>query len=151
MKASPFQPYRYGYPIEVSVKKNGSATPGKHFSMGRVAIELAYVIPDNKTTYISDDGTNVGFFMYSLPEKPKISLQETSIPQNGTKSTTVPGLQEIALRRTGKRRHGEEKNAGVIQANSRGNCATSAAKWISLTAVHLILAANLSDPPGPLL
>ncbi|WP_319550120.1 alkaline phosphatase PhoX [Desulfogranum marinum] len=61
---SVFQPYRYGYPVEVSVKENGSATPVKHFSMGRVAVELAYVMPDNKTTYISDDGTNVGFFMF---------------------------------------------------------------------------------------
>ena len=32
--------------------------------MGRVAVELASVMPDQKTVYISDDGTNVGLFMY---------------------------------------------------------------------------------------
>ena len=32
--------------------------------MGRVAIELAYVMPDNKTVYISDDGSRVGLFRF---------------------------------------------------------------------------------------
>lgn len=59
-----FKPYRYGYPVEVTVNNTGDATPVKHFSMGRVAVELAYVMPDMRTTYISDDGTNVGFFMF---------------------------------------------------------------------------------------
>ena len=59
-----FKPYRYGYPVEVTVNDAGDASPKKHFSMGRVAVELAYVMPDMKTTYISDDGTNVGFFMF---------------------------------------------------------------------------------------
>lgn len=59
-----FKPYRYGYPVEVTVTEDGTANPVKHFSMGRVAVELAYVMPDMRTTYISDDGTNVGFFMF---------------------------------------------------------------------------------------
>lgn len=67
---SVFKPYRYGYPTEVTVTADGSATPVKHFSMGRVAVELAYVMPDNRTTYISDDGTNVGFFMF-VTDKPQ--------------------------------------------------------------------------------
>ncbi len=59
-----FKPYRYGYPVEVSVSRDGNASVQKHFAMGRVAVELAYVMPDNRTAYISDDGTNVGFFMF---------------------------------------------------------------------------------------
>lgn len=59
-----FKPYRYGYPTEIAVTKNGKASVAKHYSMGRVAVELAYVMPDSRTTYISDDGTNVGFFMF---------------------------------------------------------------------------------------
>lgn len=59
-----YKPYRYGYPTEVTVTAEGNATPAKHFAMGRVAVELAYVMPDEKTVYISDDGTNVGFFMF---------------------------------------------------------------------------------------
>ncbi|NVJ91517.1 MAG: DUF839 domain-containing protein [Methylocystaceae bacterium] len=59
-----YMPYRYGYPTEVTVSIDGDATPAKHFSMGREAVELAKVMPDHKTVYISDDGTNVGLFMY---------------------------------------------------------------------------------------
>ncbi len=59
-----FNPYRYGFPVEVNVDDAGNATPAKHYSMGRVAVELANVMPDKKTAYISDDGTNVGLFMY---------------------------------------------------------------------------------------
>ncbi len=54
-----FNPYRYGYPTEVAVSEDGETTVTKHYSMGRVAVELAYVLPDRKTAYISDDGTNV--------------------------------------------------------------------------------------------
>lgn len=59
-----YKPYRYGYVTEVTVKEDGSATPEKHFAMGRVAVELSYVMPDQKTAYISDDGTNVGLYMF---------------------------------------------------------------------------------------
>ncbi len=59
-----FKPYRYGYPVEVTVAENGDTKAAKHFAMGRVAVELAKVMPDMRTAYISDDGTNVGFFMF---------------------------------------------------------------------------------------
>ncbi len=32
----------------------------KHYLLGRIAIELAYVMPDRRTVYTTDDGTNVG-------------------------------------------------------------------------------------------
>lgn len=59
-----FRPYSYGYPTEVTVAEDGSAKAKKHYAMGRVAVELAYVMPDRKTAYISDDGTNVGLFRF---------------------------------------------------------------------------------------
>jgi len=59
-----FNPFAYGYPTEITVKEDGSYTVDKHYAMGRVAVELAKVMPDEKTVYISDDGTNVGFFMF---------------------------------------------------------------------------------------
>jgi uncharacterized protein len=59
-----YNPYRYGYPTEVTVSAAGDGTAAKHFAMGRVAVELANVMPDRKTAYISDDGTNVGLFMF---------------------------------------------------------------------------------------
>jgi secreted PhoX family phosphatase len=59
-----FQPYKYGFPVEVSVSEAGETTVAKHYAMGRVAVELAWVMPDSKTAYITDDGTNVGLFRF---------------------------------------------------------------------------------------
>jgi secreted PhoX family phosphatase len=57
-------PYDYGYVVETTVTDYDTASVEKHYAMGRVAIELAYVMPDEQTVYISDDGTNVGLFRY---------------------------------------------------------------------------------------
>jgi secreted PhoX family phosphatase len=57
-------PYYYGWTPEVQVNTDGTPAYTKHYSMGRFAHELAYVMPDHKTVYLSDDGTNVGLFMF---------------------------------------------------------------------------------------
>lgn len=62
-------PYRCGYPVDIRVDENGDATPIKHVAMGRIALELAYVMPDRKTVYMTNDGTNVGLFLF-LADKP---------------------------------------------------------------------------------
>lgn len=57
-------PYYYGWTPEVTIDANGDAVYTKHYSMGRVAHELAYVMPDEKTLYLTDDGTNGGLYMF---------------------------------------------------------------------------------------
>ena len=57
-------PYYYGWTPEVSINASGNPVYVKHYAMGRFAHELAYVMPDNKTVYLSDDGANVGLFMF---------------------------------------------------------------------------------------
>ena len=57
-------PYDYGFVTEVVVNNYDSATVGKHYAMGRIAVELAYVMPNRKTAYISDDGSMVGLFRF---------------------------------------------------------------------------------------
>ncbi len=57
-------PYYYGWTPEVQINTDGTPAYTKHYSMGRFAHELAYVMPDHKTVYLSDDGTNVGLFMF---------------------------------------------------------------------------------------
>jgi secreted PhoX family phosphatase len=57
-------PYYYGWTPEVTIGADGTPNYTKHYSMGRFAHELAYVMPDKKTVYLSDDGTNVGLFMF---------------------------------------------------------------------------------------
>jgi uncharacterized protein len=59
-----FHPYRYGFIVEVGVDVAGATTVKKHYAAGRRALELAYVMPDKKTVYLSDDGTNDAFYMF---------------------------------------------------------------------------------------
>jgi hypothetical protein len=59
-----FNPYRYGFPVEVAVDANANTTVEKHYAMGRRANELAYVMPDQKTVYMTDDGSNDSFQMF---------------------------------------------------------------------------------------
>jgi secreted PhoX family phosphatase len=66
-------PYDYGFNIEVDVKNFRKAEVVKHYAMGRVAIELSYVMPNEKTVYTSDDGAKVGLFRFEADEKGKLS------------------------------------------------------------------------------
>ncbi|KAI7836162.1 hypothetical protein COHA_009992, partial [Chlorella ohadii] len=61
-----FNPYRYGYMIEVVPPRAASGAPEarKLYTLGRNSKELVAVMPDNKTAYITDDGTNVAFFKF---------------------------------------------------------------------------------------
>ncbi|QIL90852.1 DUF839 domain-containing protein [Microbulbifer sp. SH-1] len=65
---SQWNPYFYGWNIEINVNAEGDAAPTtdlvKHYAMGRLAFELSYVMPDSKTVYMTDDGTNVGLYMF---------------------------------------------------------------------------------------
>ena len=54
-----FKPYKYGHITEISLDKDGKPKVGKHFAMGRLAFEMALVLPDNKTVLLSDDGSSV--------------------------------------------------------------------------------------------
>lgn len=56
-------PYYYGWTPEVRIKQ-GNAIYTKHYSMGRASHELAYVMPDKKTVYLTDDGSNDGFYRF---------------------------------------------------------------------------------------
>ncbi len=64
-KAPEVNPYDYGYPVEVSIQNAAGKTKVvKHYAMGRVALELAYVMPDNRTAYLTDDGRMTGLYMF---------------------------------------------------------------------------------------
>ena len=56
-------PYRYGFIVEIT-DPAGAATPVKQVAMGRYSHENSVVMPDQKTVYLSDDGTNVVFFKF---------------------------------------------------------------------------------------
>jgi uncharacterized protein len=67
-------PYYYAWTPEVSIKNvQGDTEYVKHYSMGRFAHELAYVMPDQKTVYLTDDGTNGALFMFIADKKADLS------------------------------------------------------------------------------
>jgi len=58
-------PYDYGWPVEIQVlDETGRTKVAKHYALGRRSLELAYVMPDRRTVYLTDDGTNVGLQMF---------------------------------------------------------------------------------------
>ncbi|MFK7931166.1 MAG: alkaline phosphatase PhoX [Myxococcota bacterium] len=63
----PHLPYVYdhGWILETAIMSPGGDTDvSKHYSMGRFSHEIAVVMPDQRTVYMTDDGVNGGFFMY---------------------------------------------------------------------------------------
>lgn len=83
--ATKLNPYFYGWTPEVKIKADGTPEYTKHYSMGRFSHELAYVMPDNKTVYMSDDGTNVGLFMFVADKAEDLSsgtLYAAKVAQN---------------------------------------------------------------------
>ena len=63
-----FSPYNYGYIVEVKVNDDGTTDVAKHYVTGKYTPELAVVMPDNKTLYITDDGTAKGLYKLVLDE-----------------------------------------------------------------------------------
>ncbi len=96
-------PYFYGWITEVSIDNDGEANYTKHYSMGRFAHELAYVMPDKKTVYLSDDGTNCGFFMYVADTAGDLSagtLYAAKWHQTSDKGAGAANLEWIKLGHT---------------------------------------------------
>lgn len=59
-----FSPYNYGYIVEVQPQEDGTTKSAKHYVTGKYTPELAAMMPDNKTIYMSDDGTAKGFWKF---------------------------------------------------------------------------------------
>jgi secreted PhoX family phosphatase len=69
--------YNYGWIPEVQIlRENGDMSVQKHYAMGRFSHELAYVMPDQKTVYLSDDNTNGTFFKFIALKQKDLSRGE---------------------------------------------------------------------------
>ena len=66
---STFSPYNYGYIVEVQPQADGSTKSAKHYVTGKYTPELAAMMPDQKTVYMSDDGTAKGFWKFVSDKK----------------------------------------------------------------------------------
>ena len=71
-----FSPYNYGYSIELSPDSSGRASVvngTKHYAFGKYSPEMALVMPDERTVYITDDGSYAGFFMFVADKQRDLS------------------------------------------------------------------------------
>ncbi|MDM5271686.1 DUF839 domain-containing protein [Sulfurovum sp. zt1-1] len=106
-------PYYYGYIPEVKVDASNAKptyTYTKHFSMGRAAWEMGYVMPDEKTVYLSDDGTNVGFYMYIADKAQDLSAGTLYAAKwNQTANTSKGGEANITWIKLGNATDAEIK------------------------------------------
>ncbi|WP_458209246.1 alkaline phosphatase PhoX [Haladaptatus sp. NG-SE-30] len=64
--------YRYGYIVEIA-NPQGDPEPTKHYAMGRFSHENSVVMPDERTVYMSDDGTGTVFFKFIADEPGDLS------------------------------------------------------------------------------
>ena len=89
-------PYFYGWVPEVKITPDGSPDYQKHYSMGRFSHELGYVMPDERTVYLSDDNTNVGLFLFIADQKRDLSAGTLYAAQ--WQQTSAKGLGKANLR-----------------------------------------------------
>ncbi|MCB1379238.1 MAG: DUF839 domain-containing protein [Alphaproteobacteria bacterium] len=94
--------YRVGYPVEVTIEPGkglGAATfaantvATKHYALGRLSYELAYVMPDKRTVYIGNDETNGGMLRFVADNEGDLSAGElfvAKLKQNGDKGAADP-------------------------------------------------------------
>ncbi|MEH6385955.1 MAG: alkaline phosphatase PhoX [Colwellia sp.] len=88
-------PYDYGYIVEITNPTSTSPTPVKHFTLGRVAHENSVVMPDWKTVYTTDDGSNKAFYKFVATNAGDLSagtLYAAKLTQDATKSPAKAGF-----------------------------------------------------------
>jgi hypothetical protein len=107
-----FNPYRYGYITELRASKGFRYDNVKHYSMGRLAHEMGNVMPDRRTVYMTDDGTNTGLWKFIADKKNDVSsgsLYGAKITQAGAAgsvgnaATTPFTIEWVLLGRTNQR------------------------------------------------
>ena len=88
-------PYDYGYIVEITNPASQTPIPVKHFTLGRMAHENAVVMPDQKTVYLTDDGTDKAFYKFVADKKADLSagtLYAAKVKQDNTSKTDKAGF-----------------------------------------------------------
>ena len=65
LAGKPASPYMWGWVPEVSILNGaGDTRVVKHYAMGRLATEIAYALPDERTVFVVEDNTNSPLVMF---------------------------------------------------------------------------------------
>ncbi|MGB6053918.1 MAG: alkaline phosphatase PhoX [Burkholderiaceae bacterium] len=95
--ASRAHPYHYGHMPEVVVHADGSASIKKHYCMGRISHELVQVMPDNRTTFMGDDATNSGYFVFVADREKDLSSGTLYVAKVGAGFSIDPAAAAAPL------------------------------------------------------
>ncbi|KXS53643.1 MAG: cell surface protein [Marinobacter sp. T13-3] len=88
-------PYDYGYIVEIKDPIAASPVPVKMRALGRFSHENAVVMPDEKTVYLSDDGTGTVFFKFVADNAGDLTsgtLYAAKATQDNTDDPAVAGF-----------------------------------------------------------
>ncbi|NWO07146.1 MAG: DUF839 domain-containing protein [Alteromonadaceae bacterium] len=88
-------PYDYGYIVEITDPTAATPIPVKLRALGRFSHENAVVMPDEKTVYLSDDGTGTVFFKFIADNAGDLTsgtLYAAKATQDDTSDPTVAGF-----------------------------------------------------------
>ncbi len=88
-------PYDYGYIVELTPTADGTQI-NKLFTLGRFSHEQAYVLPDQKTVYFGDDGTNRVLYKFVADNAGDLTagtLYAAKLTQNDDLSLSVEWLE----------------------------------------------------------
>lgn len=88
-------PYDYGYIVEITQPTTATPTPKKLFTLGRMAHENPVIMPDKKTVYLTDDGSNKGFFKFIADTAGDLSagkLYAAKVKQDATNDAAKAGF-----------------------------------------------------------
>ncbi|RXJ65836.1 alkaline phosphatase [Halarcobacter ebronensis] len=138
-------PYDYGWTPEVKVlNEKGDVSVVKHYSMGRFAHELSYIMPDEKTVFLSDDGTNVAIYMFTADKAKDLSsgtLYAAKWIQTNDKGAGKADLQWINLGHSSDLNIKKALDAKIkfsdifdkMEINKDGSCSTSSFTSVNTT------------------
>lgn len=88
-------PYDYGYIVELTNPKAAAPVPVKQFTLGRMAHENPVIMPDRKTVYLTDDGSNKGFYKFVADTAGDLSagtLYAAKVTQDATRDASKAGF-----------------------------------------------------------
>ena len=98
-KGSQANPYDYGWLVEVFPDPKGDVIESqivKQLAMGRFSHEMAMVMPDQKTAYHGDDGTDTVLFKFVADEPGDLSagtLYAAKVTQNADESLDLSWIE----------------------------------------------------------
>jgi secreted PhoX family phosphatase len=102
-------PYHYGWIPEVTVTKDGATSVVKHYAMGRGTWEQAYVMADEKTALMGDDGDHVGLIMFVADKAKDLSAGTLYAAKWNQTSGTGAGAADLTWYKLGHATNAEIK------------------------------------------